>query len=433
LKREKPAKERRLKTLILGAGVTGLAAARSSGFPVYEARPEPGGICSSYYLQGYRFERGGGHWLFGGDPEVLALIRKLVPVRSYNRYSAVFFSKKNLFVPFPLQYHLSSLGSEIAHRAIAEMSASEQITPVTLKDWLYARFGPTLCALFFAPFHERYTAGLWETIVPQDDYKTPLRMDAVQQGARGPGTSEVGYNVQFLYPQDGLDTLVARLAPSSLVHLGYEVVRIDVGGRTVHLADGRKLPYDHLLCTLPLCKMGSITGLPLGQPDPYTSVLVLNLGAIKGKLCPPHHWLYVPDSESGFHRVGFYSNVEPSFLPAQAQADARERVSLYIERAYPGGEKPAAEEMGSFIRSTVAELQRCQFIEEVEVADPTWIDVAYTWSRPGSRWKETTIPTLESHGIHPVGRYGCWTFQGIADSIRDGLRIGSRFRTSDPA
>lgn len=422
-----------MKTLILGAGVTGLAAARSSGFPAYEARPEPGGICSSYYRQGYRFERGGGHWLFGGDPEVLTLIRKLVPVRSYNRHSAVFFSKKNLFVPFPLQYHLSFLGSEIAYRAITEMSASEQTTPVTLKDWLYARFGPTLCALFFAPFHERYTAGLWKIIVPQDDYKTPIRMDAVRQGAFGATTADAGYNVQFLYPEGGLDTLVARLAPPSLIHLGQEVVHLDVGGRKVHLADGTQLSYDHLLCTLPLCKMGSLTGLKLGQPDPYTSVMVLNLGALKGKRCPSHHWLYVPDSESGFHRVGFYSNVEPSFLPTQPRSDARERVSLYIERAYPGGEKPSSEETASFVHSTIVELQRWQFVEEVEVADPTWIDVAYTWSRPGSRWKETAIPTLESHGIHPVGRYGCWTFQGIADSIRDGLRIGFHFRTSDPA
>lgn len=418
------------KNLILGGGVTGLAAARSSGFPVYEARPEPGGICSSYYLRGYRFERGGGHWLFGGDSQVLTLIRQLVPVQSYVRHSAVFFCKKDLYVPFPLQYHLSFLDDQTAKQAVAEMSSSEQKIPVTLKDWLYGRFGPTLCELFFAPFHERYTAGLWKRISPQDDYKTPIRMEAVRQGALGAATADAGYNVQFLYPQGGLDILVGRLAPPSLIHLGQEVVRIDLGGRQIHLADGTQLPYDHLLCTLPLCKMGSLIGLELGQPDPYTSVLVLNLGAVKGKHCPSHHWLYLPDSESGFHRVGFYSNVESSFLPAQARPDGKERVSLYIERAYPGGEKPAPEKIVSFVRSTIAELQRWQFIEEVEVADPTWIDVAYTWSLPGSQWKETSLSTLESHGIHPVGRYGRWIFQGIADSIRDGLALGTALRSS---
>ncbi len=71
------------QTLILGAGVTGLAAGYASGLPVYEAASAPGGICSSYYVrpgstqrlsqapadgEAYRFEIGGGHWIFGGDP-----------------------------------------------------------------------------------------------------------------------------------------------------------------------------------------------------------------------------------------------------------------------------------------------------------------------------------------------------------------------------
>ena len=73
-------------TLILGGGMTGLAAGVVSQLPVYEAQNVPGGICSSYYLakgieeplfkapddqEAYRFEIGGGHWIFGGDPKVL--------------------------------------------------------------------------------------------------------------------------------------------------------------------------------------------------------------------------------------------------------------------------------------------------------------------------------------------------------------------------
>jgi protoporphyrinogen oxidase len=59
-------------TLILGAGMTGLAAGLVSGLPVVEAAAGPGGICSSYYrnpgtgspeaeAESYRFEIGGGH------------------------------------------------------------------------------------------------------------------------------------------------------------------------------------------------------------------------------------------------------------------------------------------------------------------------------------------------------------------------------------
>ena len=45
-------------------------------------------------------------------------------------------------------------------------------------------FGPTLCELFFEPFHRRYTAGLCDSIAPQDAYKSPTDPKQVLQGAR---------------------------------------------------------------------------------------------------------------------------------------------------------------------------------------------------------------------------------------------------------
>jgi hypothetical protein len=76
----------------------------------------------------------------------------------------------------------------------------------------------------------------------------------------------------------------------------------------------------------------------------------------------------------------------------------------------------------------VAELQAWGFIEEAEVVDPTWIEVAYTWSWPGSRWKPEALRRLQEADIFQVGRYGRWIFQGIADSIRDGFYAGSSMR-----
>ena len=60
--------------------------------------------------------------------------------------------------------------------------------------------------------------------------------------------------------------------------------------------------------------------------------------------------------------------------------------------------------------------------------DPNWVDVAYTWAWPGSKWSAQAISALEKHGIYQAGRYGRWTFQGVADSIREGLIAGETFR-----
>lgn len=430
--------------LILGAGVTGLAAGYASGRPVYEAAAVPGGICSSYYVrpgtaerlpappedgEAYRFELGGGHWIFGGDPAVLRFLGGLAPMRVYHRRSGVYFREEGRYVPFPLQYHLAALDEATRAAALREIDAPPPETPPeTMAAWIASRFGPTLTRRFFGPFHARYTAGLWTEIAPQDPYKSPLDRALVRQGAEG-AVPEAGYNVRFLYPEEGLDALARRLAARTAVHYGRRAVEIDLGRRRVRFEDGTAEGYDLLVSTLPLHAMMQMTGLAAEAPppDPYTSVLVVNVGAERGPRCPDDHWLYLPDTGAGHFRVGCYSNVDPGFLPCSAQ-ERGDRVALYVERAFPGGARPAADETDAFAREVVEELQADGWIGAPEVVDPTWIETAYTWTRPGSRWRTEALGRLEAQGVVMTGRYARWTFQGIADSVRDGLAVGATLR-----
>ena len=422
--------------IILGGGVTGLAAGYASGHPVYEARSAPGGICASYYMTlenedrrrtrpsdtpAYRFEIGGGHWIFGGDPAAKRLMHRLTPMRSYQRQSAVYLPERDLRVPYPLQNHLHQFEDSIAAAALTDMMEAPDHPRTTMDDWLQCNFGETLCDLFFTPFHDLYTDGLFTEIAPQDPYKSPADLDEVVAGAFGQA-EEVGYNVDFLYPEEGLDALMGRLAEHCDVRYDKRAVEIDVDTKTVAFADGSTASYKQLVSTIPLNRMLSLTDLTVpAQTDPYTSVLVLNIGGVPGPKCPEDHWVYVPRSTSGFHRVGFYSNVEDDFVPAGRE----ERVSLYVERAYRGGRQPSEQDVDEYVASVVQELNDWGYLEEAEVVDPTWIDVAYTWSWPGSTWKHQALEVLDQHDVLMVGRYGRWVFQGIADSLRDGLFLGS--------
>ena len=427
------------KVYILGAGMTGLAAGYASSLPVYDAAEWPGGICSSYYVRPgsrkrlhmaprngevYRFEIGGGHWIFGGDSLVLQFIRSLTPVKTYTRRSAVYFPDRDIFVPYPLQNHLHYLGQKVVSRVLQEIieGLRHRSEVVTMADWLRANFGRTLYEYFFQPFHELYTAGLYREIAPQDAYKTPVNLSLVIQGAFDE-VPQVGYNITFVYPEAGLNTLAQRMAARCNVRYGKRVVKIDVREKVVYFEDGSAEGYNELISTLPLNRMMEITNLKVDErPDPATAVLVVNIGAVKGLQCPSEHWLYIPKSRAGFHRVGFYSNVDSSFLPASSQKRG-DRVSIYVEKAYPEGQKPE-EEVSRLCEDVVKELQEWGWVKEVELVDPTWIDVAYTWSWPGSKWKEKALEVLEEHSIYQVGRYGRWVFQGIADSIKDGLTAG---------
>jgi protoporphyrinogen oxidase len=215
------------------------------------------------------------------------------------------------------------------------------------------------------------------------------------------------------------------LAAGCNLQFGKRAVAVDVKNKTISFADGSVTSFQTLISTLPLNQMMAMTGFTgKVEPYPYSSVLVLNIGAVRGNRCPEDHWLYIPQSSAGFHRVGFYSNVDPSFLPA-ANRDTQNKVSIYIEKAYEGGSKPTEAEIDSYKQQVVKELQNWGFIEDVEVNDPTWIDVAYTWAWPNSNWKQWALEELAHHGIYQAGRYGRWTFNGIAASLIEGLTIGS--------
>ena len=429
------------QTRIIGAGMTGLAAGYASGLPVYEAVAVPGGICSSYYMRpgdteggytapadgdAYRFEIGGGHWIFGGDAALMRFLEKFGPLSRYKRRSSVYFPDTKTFIPYPLQNHLRYLDKAVASRALREISGSDD-TFRTMKDWLNRCFGDTLCEMFFYPFHQLYTAGLYEKIAPQDAYKSPVDLKAVIRGA-SKNTAPVGYNTEFVYPASGLNELARQLADRCDLQYGKRLVALDAENKTMRFADGTTTSYDELISTLPLNQMAAMAGLDEAiEADPYSSVLVLNIGAVRGARCPDDHWLYIPQSLAGFHRVGFYSNVDPSFLPA-GDRKSRNKASIYVEKAYPGGAKPTEAEIDDYQALVVQELQDWGFIEETDVVDPTWIDVAYTWAWPESKWKQWALEELAQRDIHQAGRYGRWTFNGIAASLNEGLAIGAAYR-----
>ncbi len=437
------------QVIVLGAGMTGLAAGLASGLPVYEAAAVPGGICASYYVtpcrkerlhsvpadgDAYRFELGGGHWLWGGDPLVLRFIRSVTPFKSYTRKAAVYLADRDLLVPYPIQNHLCHLGSKLAKQALQEMV---EATPAnhsveTMAEWLRLHFGDTLCQLFFDPFHERYTAGLWQKIAPQDASKSPINLSLALQGAFDKVPQAAGYNVNFLYPVDGLNALAKRMAQQCNIRYGRHVVRIEAREKNIFFDDGGALSYKAILSTLPLNRMARLADLTItSEADPFTSVMVVNLGARKGPRCPQEHWLYIPNSKAGFHRVGFYSNVDSSFLPASARHN-EDRVSIYVEKAYHGGQKPGETETESLCQAVIQELQAWDWIEDVEVVDPTWIETAYTWIWPRSKWRQEVMSALEAFDIYQVGRYARWAFQvsdqGISQSMRDGFMAGGSFR-----
>jgi protoporphyrinogen oxidase len=368
------------KSIILGAGFAGMAAAIKTGYPIYEASPIPGGICGTYYRSGFQFSTGGGHWIFGKG-KGLDYIKSQVKVNEYERIAGIYY---NHTFPYPVQ--------TTAQKEIVSSEGS-------LKRWLSENFSKAECNLFFHPFNDKYTAGIYDDIIQSDEYKTPP-------------AGGVGFVPTFGDPEGGLGTLVDKMAKQCQINYNKKAIKINTKDKVVTFSDGEEVEYEKIISTIPLNKCLEMCGE--SNELPYTSVLVVNIGAERTKYTPKEHWLYIPFSNSNFYRLGFYSNIEQSKAPEG-------KVSLSAEMAF---HNKKYEEIGvdKICADVVEEIQKWNFIGDVIEVDPTWVECAYTWLYKLSD-RDDAINKLKQYNITSIGRYGKWKFQGMVQSIEDGLSL----------
>ena len=372
-----------MKGLILGAGFTGLAAGIKTGFPIYEATDKAGGICNSYEMEGFQFFNGGPHLLFGKGVG-LDYIKSLVPVNEHEKRAGVYYNK---MFHYPIQ-------------TIAQQKT--EIRAGTFKAWTHKHFSEAECNLFFDPFNEKYTAGLYNEVIQYDDYKTP------------PAGSK-GFVSTFCDPVNGLADVVNRMAAQCTIHYNKRVAFVLVDQKTVMFTDGTTEKYDKLISTIPLNHLLFMAG----KKDvnlPYSSVFVLNIGAEPEVNTPTDHWVYTPFCKSGFHRIGLYSNVDKRKAPEGM-------VNLSVEMAFASHWDYETDIDAPFIaQEVIKELKEWRMIGKVKVFDPTWVPTAYTWLY-SKKDQIDSLAWLKERDIISTGRYGKWHFQGLVDSIKDGFEV----------
>lgn len=374
-----------MKTLILGAGFTGLAAGIKTGATIFEMSNHAGGICTDYIKDGFRFSNGGPHWIFGKDSG-LEYIKSLVDVKEYNRSAGVYY---NYTFPYPFQ-------------SFAENPTAD--TPNSMKANIHDKFGVVESNIFFDPFNEKYTAGLYDDIIPQDEYKSPKT-----------GT---GWVSTFCDPVGGLSTVVDKMSAQCDIQYNKEATYISIEQKKVFFGNGHYEPYDRLISTIPLDKLMLMCCHPRYHSDgpailPYTSVLVINIGATPAINLPKEHWLYIPFCNTGFHRVAFYTNVDKSKAPEG-------HVGLSVEIAFRGNLHHQA--MISLAEDVCRELKNWRWIDKVITWRADVVPCAYTW-----QYNREDVPNalawLKERDIISTGRYGKWLFQGITQSIMDGFNV----------
>jgi protoporphyrinogen oxidase len=250
----------------------------------------------------------------------------------------------------------------------------------------------------------------------------------VVRGALGIENRGMGYNPTFRYPRNGGIEIVPRSFADRVEHLrlGARVTEVDAGRRTVSLESGERLDYDRLVVTVPLpgflrmLRGASDDLASLADRLDWSVVACLNLGIERPGVGEGAHWIYFPDPEIPFYRVGFPSAFSDRVAPPGCS-------SMYVEFAVSRDEQPDLDTLEHLAIDVLRREGLLRRDDRVAVRDWIRIDPGYViFDRDRQDVLATVFPELERLGIHAIGRYGAWTYSYMERAMLDGLEIAQR-------
>lgn len=425
--------------VILGGGLAGLATAyflEDAPHVVLEAEAVPGGLCRSREVDGFVFDFTG-HLLHLRDERILALVESLLPGAFRLVERRAFVRTRGRTLPFPFQANLYGLPpGVVADCILGFVEAMALAVPrdprTSFRDWSLAVLGRGISEAFMFPYNrklfrrepEDMTADWVSWAVPRPT------LEEVVRGAVGLVNRGMGYNPTFRYPKRGGIGLLPAALADRVRHLRCRarVVAVDLDSRRVELDGGGAVGYERLVVTIPLPSfLAMVRGGPpglasLGSRLDWSVVGCLNLGIARAGIGGGAHWIYFPDPDVPFYRVGFPTNFSSGVAPEGTS-------SLYIEFGLRRGERLDRDGLEA---AAVEALRREGILaagDRVLVRDWIRIDPGYViFDRERQRVLAEVVPSLERLGVHLIGRYGAWTYSYMERAMLDGLDTASRLR-----
>jgi protoporphyrinogen oxidase len=422
---------------IIGGGLTGLVAAErlaAGGVtaPVFEREVEPGGACRSIDAEGFVFDHTG-HLLHIGRDETrdyvkgLGVWEDLVPHR---RSAAIVVGEA--ITPYPIQIHTHGLAPDVRRDCLlgfvrAWAARRDDTDPATFREWVLERFGEGLARCFFFPYNRKLYRAEPEELsldwvgryVPKPD------LEEVVDGALGLHDAAVGYNAEFRYPARGgircLPDAVAARVPD--LRLDSDVTRVSLAERWLEAADGTRHGWDRLVATIGLPNLVDrlVDGLPPEVAEARRAlrwVRVLNVAlGVRGEAPRPEHWLYFPDEDLPFYRVGFPSN------HGRVAPDGCHTVSIEVSLDPDGGDvrRIAADAEEALVRRRLLDPTAIA-VRRLTVVDPAYV----VFDHPRRHAVATLRRYFSDHGVILSGRWAEWKYSAMEDAVLDGTAAARR-------
>lgn len=421
-----------VRYLVVGAGVSGLAFAdwlKSDDYLICEAGDAIGGFCKTVKQDGFVWDYSG-HFFHFRDPEIERYLLERMPdqkVLKVEKDSRIYWDGG--YVDFPFQKNIHQLPQADLLECLYDLYFAREThpeEPQNFQEMLYAKFGRGIAERFLIPYNEKLYAtdlakldvGAMGRFFPYADVGDVIRNFRAADNA--------SYNAGFTYPEGGAIQYVNAIAQGvddAKISLGERVESIDLD-RKVAKTNRREIAFELLVSSAPFPAMLEMTGMPV-EEDTYdwNVVEVFNLGFDKKGPVGPH-WIYYPQRELSFYRVGFYDNIFGT-----------DRMSIYVELGRKRGYTTNDEEVAETRTQVLKDLEKVGVVDGHELVSSHHIllDPAYVHITEGSNRSVSAAKTaLATRGVHTFGRYGSWTYCSIEDNIVEARRLADACNAATP-
>ena len=411
------------KIVIIGGGLTGLSLAyflekNSIPYILLEKENDFGGLCKTAHINNYKFDYTG-HLLHLKTERVKTFIFDELNLEKkfskLKRNSKIYML--NRLIDYPFQANIDQLPENVRKECIEGFKKRDtKINPVTFEDWIRKYFGDAMGKYFFYPYNEK----LWRTKCSELSYKwTGRYVPKVEMKDIIKKKKELGYNSYFYYPAgEGID-IIPRTIEKTLNSLNIikneEVTDVNYKRKTVN-TNKTTYKYDVLINTIPLNKFLNMCSIE--NKLKALSVLNINIGFQEDSYRGVH-WIYFPEKQFPFYRVGYYSHFNGNMAPPGYN-------SVYIEISYMGNSdinNGIIEEKElnkfSYIRNIIDTLKSTGIINgKIDLIHINKIETAYViydFYRENNLGR--FIKLLEENDIFSIGRYGSWLYNSMEDNI----------------
>jgi len=433
-----------VKTAILGAGVSGLALARTliergfdpSNLVLFEAGPVVGGLCRSKTVDGFTYDVTGGHILFSKNGEVMQWMKDVAggddAFVQRDRETKIRFEDRWVHYPFengigdlPPQANFECLKGYVEEWNRRQMTGSK--APGDFKAWVQWRFGEGIARHFMDPYNEKIwkrplediTSGWVAGRVPDAPIEDVLR------AAIGIRTEGYTHQSMFYYPKQGgfqaiTDGMGSTLAAQTRLNTRVQSVKRHGEGWRV---DGED--FDCLVSTIPLNELpGVVEDVPNDVAAAMRGLAFNNITCFLLALDRPQHpnlsWVYLPHHSQGpANRITYMSNYSPGNAP-EGKTSFLCEVTTDGRAPFPGAELE---------REVVDGMAHAGLLKRDEVLFTDRTDTRYAYivyDHELDARRARSLEWCEQAGIHALGRFGHYDYHNSDQCVISARALADR-------